>query len=752
MEDADYSVKNRKSQVTKLNTVQFEDQSQLKTNPKILNNSKNITNEKLRKPSVPILRNRFFRTIWTTRNTVNATDRRVFISTTLRELLVYIVFLTLLLIIALTTLNSVTYFYNTSVYKRFIVTDGSTTSDSPQPFQNIHDHTAMWNYINGQLLNSLYWDAWYNQLNVSFNEREFIAHDNKVLGVARLRQLRVDPSQCDIPKQMKGVIKKCYPVYSTKARFTKPIEIQGNITPNYTKNAWNFRDSDVTGATGYSAPYGYYDGSGYIQDLSRSNDETVAILNELFQGRWIDQSTRALFIDFTIYNANINIFIIVKIIFEMPESGGLFGSTVVQPVRLFRYQTVTDYFVLVCEIVYLVFLAYYVIEEILELSVKRWRYFINIWNLMDIAMVVASIICAGFLIYSTIIVSNNMSALINDISSYPNFDYLAYWYSHHIRSMAICVFLGIIKIFKYLTIDRSLNQLTRTMSIAAYDLLGFLIMFCIVYFAFAQLGYLAFSARTLAYSSFTQTTYSLFRIMVGDIDFPSILKAHPVLGPIFFVTFVFFVFFVLLNMFLAIIDESYKTTKAELIQQKNDVTLGHILKKKAKDLAKRVQKKRSKSIVRILREYGLMGKEKLPYEDYRKALKSHGYSEPEIFTTFMKYDEDGDNNLNLTEQQQLAYEIDLGVIYKIGEPVDEGIGTDEDSNGNSVKDEDNYVDPEDYYELIQNVDFMEATLISIITRIDELLASLEQIEIAKREHRIQLSGIVKDMSRTLQLK
>ncbi|CAH8288716.1 unnamed protein product, partial [Schistosoma turkestanicum] len=115
--------------------------------------------------------------------------------------------------------------------------------------------------------------------------------------------------------------------------------------------------------------------------------------------------------------------------------------------------------------------------------------------------------------------------------------------------------------------------------------------------------------------------YSLFRIMVGDIDFPSILHAHPVLGPIFFVTFVFFVFFVLLNMFLAIVDESYKATKAELIQQKNDITLGHILKKKAKDLAKRVQKKRSKSIVRILREYGLMGIEKLSYEDYRKVLK-----------------------------------------------------------------------------------------------------------------------------------
>lgn len=65
---------------------------------------------------------------------------------------------------------------------------------------------------------------------------------------------------------------------------------------------------------------------------------------------------------------------------------------------------------------------------------------------MDITMIVASIICAAFLIYSTIIVSNNMSSLISDVSSYPNFDYLAYWYSHHIRSMAICVFLGIIKV------------------------------------------------------------------------------------------------------------------------------------------------------------------------------------------------------------------------------------------------------------------------------------------------------------------
>ncbi|CAH8864327.1 unnamed protein product [Trichobilharzia szidati] len=750
MEGAGYSVSKRKPEIKKTNSVRFDDEVKVGTEKP--NNSNYMIEEMPRRSSINVLRNKFFRTVWATRNTVNASDRRIFISTTLRELILYVIFLTLLLIIALMSLNSLAYFYYTSIYNLFILSK-NPADDNTRPFQSIKDQTSMWAYIKGQLLDSLYWDTWYNQLNVSINERGFIGHDNKILGVPRLRQLRVDPSKCKTQSTMRTVIQKCYPAYSTDAEYKGPLEVQGNITPYYTKNAWNFSDASVTGATGFSAPYGYYEGSGYIQDLSKSRNITEAILDELFQGRWIDQATRVLFIDFTVYNANINMFMIVKITFEMPESGGIFGSCEIQPAKLLRYQTSLDYFVLACEIMYLAFLVYYIIEEIIEISVKRWKYFLSVWNLMDAAMIIISLICAGFLIYSTLIVEKNMATLINDVNSYPNFDYLGYWYGHYIRAIALCVFLGIIKIFKYLTFDNSLNQLTNTLSNGAYDLLGFLVMFCIVYFAFAQLGYLAFSAKTVAYSSFTQTTYSLFRIMVGDIDFPSILQAHPVLGPLFFVTFIFFVFFVLLNMFLAIVDESYKATKAELIKQKNDLTLGHILKKKAKDVVKRVQKKRSKSIVRILRESGLMGLEMLPYEYYRVALKNHGYSDAEIFSTFIKYDEDGDNNLSLSEQQQLAYEIQMGLIYKSVDPTDEGIVMDDDLTGDSLKsreDEDHYVDPEDYNELVQNVDIMEATLVSIITRIDELIASLEQIELAKREHRNQLSGIIKDMTQGAQ--
>ena len=41
--------------------------------------------------------------------------------------------------------------------------------------------------------------------------------------------------------------------------------------------------------------------------------------------------------------------------------------------------------------------------------------------------------------------------------------------------------------------------------------------------------------------SFTQ-----FRIILGDFEFSEIEEANPVLGPIYFTTFIFFIFFILM--------------------------------------------------------------------------------------------------------------------------------------------------------------------------------------------------------------
>lgn len=55
-----------------------------------------------------------------------------------------------------------------------------------------------------------------------------------------------------------------------------------------------------------------YSGAGYYQDLARSREETAALIANLKNNLWLGRGTRATFIDFSVYNANINLFCIVR--------------------------------------------------------------------------------------------------------------------------------------------------------------------------------------------------------------------------------------------------------------------------------------------------------------------------------------------------------------------------------------------------------------------------------------------------------
>lgn len=57
---------------------------------------------------------------------------------------------------------------------------------------------------------------------------------------------------------------------------------------------------------------GAYDGGGYLEKLSKTAKETASILKNLKQNLWITRGTRAVFIDFTTYNPNVNLFCVVK--------------------------------------------------------------------------------------------------------------------------------------------------------------------------------------------------------------------------------------------------------------------------------------------------------------------------------------------------------------------------------------------------------------------------------------------------------
>jgi hypothetical protein len=60
---------------------------------------------------------------------------------------------------------------------------------------------------------------------------------------------------------------------------------------------------------------GTYGGGGFVQDLDLSKNSSLAILQFLSDNVWLDRGTRAVMLDFTVYNANINLFCQIRFLY-----------------------------------------------------------------------------------------------------------------------------------------------------------------------------------------------------------------------------------------------------------------------------------------------------------------------------------------------------------------------------------------------------------------------------------------------------
>uniref|UniRef100_A0A1I8FHI7 PKD_channel domain-containing protein n=1 Tax=Macrostomum lignano TaxID=282301 RepID=A0A1I8FHI7_9PLAT len=355
-------------------------------------------------------------------------------------------------------------------------------------------------------------------------EVNFVYYENKLLGVPRLRQVKVRNDSCSIADDFKNEIKACYAMYSPGVEEKSPFGYMNST-------AWNHTTEKELDGRSYAGQIASYDGGGYYVDLTRNRDDSAAIIEELFQGP-VDRSRHPGSLrGLHCVHANINLFCVVKLVMEFPRGAPFQYRTV----KLLRYVEPRDYVVLICEIIFMLFICYYVVEEVIEIKRHKLGYFRASgtgWTSWSSS----SRWCApGSTSTAPSPFGNKLTELLKDESKFPDFDFLSYWQLQFNNAIAITVFFA--------GFNKTMTQLSSTLGACAKDLVGF------------ALGYLIFGTQD--FREFQQAIFTLFRIILGDFDFHELENAHRVLGPIFFLLYVFFVFFVLINMFLAIINDTY---------------------------------------------------------------------------------------------------------------------------------------------------------------------------------------------------
>ena len=76
-----------------------------------------------------------------------------------------------------------------------------------------------------------------------------------------------------------------------------------------------------------------------------------------------------------------------RLTFEFPATGGILADASFMTVKLLRYVTPWDFFILACEFIFVTFIIYYVVEETMEIRIHKLSYFKSVWNLLDMTVI-----------------------------------------------------------------------------------------------------------------------------------------------------------------------------------------------------------------------------------------------------------------------------------------------------------------------------------------------------------------------------
>ena len=138
--------------------------------------------------------------------------------------------------------------------------------------------------------------------------------------------------------------------------------------------------------------YHTYSGGGYELRLKGQIQKLNDKLRTLQEHNWIDKRTRALITEFSVYNAQANLFGVVKIVAEF-VGGGISPVFRIDIIRLTRVMDAWGYMVTACEIFFVFATFYYILNSLGALKAQGpQKFFSDAWNIVDVITILFSII------------------------------------------------------------------------------------------------------------------------------------------------------------------------------------------------------------------------------------------------------------------------------------------------------------------------------------------------------------------------
>ncbi|GFU55993.1 polycystin-2 [Trichonephila clavipes] len=322
----------------------------------------------------------------------------------------------------------------------------------------------------------------------------------------------------------------------------------------------------------------WYGGGGYVVPLIvkryQDGEKLIKKMEYLEQTGWVNKDTRAVFVEFGTYNAQVNLFVVATIVAEFLPGGGVIPYYHIDPIRLLHYHTGSGLLQLFCQIGFILFTLYYSIITLKALCKEGKRFFSQYWNVAELSNLLASYSIIGVEIYKMIITWRVLAIFTaTEGTGYIKLQEALLLDEAFCYLMGFLMSLTTLKFLKLLRFNKRIGGMIATVRLCAEELKGYGVCLIITFLAFVTLFWMTLGHAVREFCSFASSFESSISMMLKKFNYYDMEQASPIIAPLAFFTFALTASVILVNILLTIIIQSFEHVKHDVQYQSNDYEL-----------------------------------------------------------------------------------------------------------------------------------------------------------------------------------
>ncbi|XP_078571576.1 polycystin-1-like protein 2 [Branchiostoma floridae x Branchiostoma japonicum] len=468
------------------------------------------------------------------------------------EVLVLGLFFTVIMLTAYGERSPLSYYMTQNVKKQIVEGD----------YSDVKDIESFWSWVQHDLIPTTRSAEWYNGRAKAADTvlQDMLTHH---LEAVQLRQVRLKQGRlCETPKRLRRKTPLCTVGYSALTEDTGDYtegwnglnETSNVITTEEMERPWKYKFASLIDSFPYFGQHGTYHTGGYYAPLRKTRASSRRLATSLQKSRWLDERTRAVFVEMILYNPHANLFSMVTLVVEFTNLGAVYKGAEVVTLRLIQQDAIL---LLLLRAVLAAFILFFAIKEAIRLFSRPMEYLAEFWSWMELLVITIGIATLGAYFNAQGFIDEAAEQLKLSGSVHGLYKSAVNWFQVYTYLLAILICCGTLKFIRLLRFNSHVYALTLTLKRSFKPIVQFTAMAGIILVAFTQMGNLIFGTKLNDYKSMPSSLQSLCTMMLGSFDFDALVDGHSFLGPLMFFSYQVLMQFILLSMFMAILMDVY---------------------------------------------------------------------------------------------------------------------------------------------------------------------------------------------------